>query len=115
MALKKSKMSIEKIMYSGNSKSGKMKNQMYQNNTVIGWLPSLKKHFYIVFYFKTPRFFKKALKKVALLSCQGSDPPLAKFPAKNASFFDVLPYRPLYLRMVMRCIPGSPSLHYPAS
>ena len=38
--LKKLKMSPEKIMYSGNSKTGKVKNKLYQNNTVIGLLPN---------------------------------------------------------------------------
>ena len=34
-------------------KTGKVKNEMNHNNTVIGWLPNLKKkHFYAVFHFK---------------------------------------------------------------
>ena len=39
-------MSVEKIMYSGNSKTRKVKkNEMNQNNMVIGWLPNFEKIF----------------------------------------------------------------------
>ena len=36
----------KKNMYSGNSKTGKVKNEMYKSNTVIGWIPSLNKYFF---------------------------------------------------------------------
>ena len=43
----------KKIMYSGNAKPEKVKNLMYQNNTVIGWLPNYKIYLYTVFHFKS--------------------------------------------------------------
>ena len=48
------------FLYSGNWKTGKMKNKMYQNNTVIGGLPNLNKIFlYIFFISKRPASFSK--------------------------------------------------------
>ena len=55
--LKKFKMSPEKIMYSGNSKTGKVKNKLYQNNTVIGLLPNFKKKIIQFFISKRPASF----------------------------------------------------------
>ena len=54
-----------------------------------------KKYLITVFHFKTARFFIYIKKQQhAFLSCWGSEPPpplLAECPAKNVSFFDVLP------------------------
>ena len=81
---KKSKMSPQKIVYSGNSKAGKVK--MNQNNTVIGWLPNFKSLFYTVFHFETSRFFKKNSKKIAYPP-PAPPPYIAECPAKNAIFW----------------------------
>ena len=62
---------LKKIMYGGNSKTGKVKNQMYQNITVIGWLPNLKKIFLCSFS------LKKNLHFLAARPAAGSDPPLS--------------------------------------
>ena len=41
---------LKKIMYSESSNTGKVKNELYMNNII---------YFYIVFHFKTSRFFNK--------------------------------------------------------
>ena len=55
-----------------------------------GWFTSLKFFCIQFFILKRPTFLNK---KNAFLSFRGSEPPtpLADCPAKNASFFDVLP------------------------
>ena len=80
MALKKSKMSLKKKTCT--AETGKLEKtlyEMYQNNTVIGWLTNfffLNIFICTVFHFKTsPLLFLN--KKFAFLNC----------PAKNASFF----------------------------
>ena len=54
-------MSPEKNHVQRKLENYKSEKDMYQNNTVIGWLPNFKKeHFYTVFHLKTSRFFFKA-------------------------------------------------------
>ena len=48
---KKFKMSSEKYHVQRNLENWKVKNLMYQNNTVIGWLPNFKKYVNTFFLF----------------------------------------------------------------
>ena len=71
-------------MYSGNSKTRKVKNEMYQNNTVIGWFPNFRKNISIqLLIFNIPLLKKK----LHSLAAGGLTPrPLVECPAKNESF-----------------------------
>ena len=52
---------IKKILYSENSKTGKVKNKIYQG--VKGWLPSFKKIFLYSFSFQNAPLLKRKRKK----------------------------------------------------
>ena len=79
MTLKKIK-NVTRIKYHvqrGNSKTGKVNNEMYQNNTVYRVVTYyFRKYFYAVFHFKTSHLFLLLFlfKKNAFLAAGGQSP-----------------------------------------
>ena len=64
---------------------GKLENcKRPQNNTVIEWLPNLKKKKKTIFFYSFS--LKKCFSQLPRVG-PPAPPPLADYPAKNASFF----------------------------